>query len=93
MDHEKLVQAARMILEAIGEDTRREGLAETPERMARMYEEVFEGLEKDPDPEVKTVFTEEYDEIVLVKECQDYAEIATLLTRGQASGVLVRCFE
>jgi GTP cyclohydrolase I len=68
MDHEKLVQAARMILEAIGEDPRREGLVETPERMARMYEEVFAGVEMDPDPEVKRVFTEEYDEIVLVKD-------------------------
>ena len=68
MDHGKLVQAARLILEAIGEDPTREGLLETPERMARMYEEVFEGLEKDPEPEVKTIFTEEYDEIVLVKD-------------------------
>jgi GTP cyclohydrolase I len=68
MDHRKLVQAARMILEAIGEDPAREGLADTPERMARMYEEVFEGLTKDPDLEVKTIFTEEYDEIVLLKD-------------------------
>jgi GTP cyclohydrolase I len=68
MDHQKLVKAARMILEAIGEDPSREGLLETPERIARMYEEVFEGLGKNPDPEVKTVFTEDYDEIVLVKD-------------------------
>ncbi len=68
MDHEKLVKAARLILEAIGEDPNREGLVETPERMARMYEEVFEGLHRDPEPEVKTVFSEEYDEIVLVKD-------------------------
>ena len=68
MDHQKLVKAARMVLEAIGEDPDREGLLQTPERMARMYEEVFEGLHKDPDLEVKTIFTEEYDEIVLVKD-------------------------
>jgi GTP cyclohydrolase IA len=68
MDHEKLVAAARMILEAIGEDTKREGLLETPERMARMYEEVFSGIEKVPETEVKTIFTEDYDEIVLVKD-------------------------
>ena len=68
MDHQKLVQAARLILEAIGEDPGREGLLETPERMARMYEEVFEGLKKDPELEVKTIFTEDYDEVVLVKD-------------------------
>jgi GTP cyclohydrolase I len=68
MDHAKLVQAARLILEAIGEDPGREGLLETPERMARMYEEVFEGLTKNPEVEVKTIFTEEYDEVVLVKD-------------------------
>ena len=68
MDHQKLVRAARMILEAIGEDPEREGLRETPERMARMYEELFEGLTRDPMLEVKTIFTQEYDEIVLVKD-------------------------
>ena len=69
MDHPKLVQAVRMILEAIGEDPNREGLRDTPERVARMYEEVFSGLRKDPREEIKTVFTDEdYDEIVLVKD-------------------------
>ena len=70
MDHQKLVQAARMILEAIGEDPDREGLVETPERIARMYAEVFAGLKQDPKLEVKTVFTQDYDEIVLVKDIQ-----------------------
>jgi GTP cyclohydrolase I len=68
MDHEKLVRAARLILEAIGEDPEREGLRETPERIARMYEEVFQGLQQDPGTSIKTTFTEEYDEIVLVKD-------------------------
>lgn len=68
MDHEKLVKAARMILEAIGEDPGREGLQQTPERVARMYEEVFSGLQRDPHQGIKTIFTEEYDEIVLVKD-------------------------
>jgi GTP cyclohydrolase I len=57
-----------MILEAIGEDPDREGLRETPERIARMYEEVFSGLHRDPEDSLKTVFTEQYDEIVLVKD-------------------------
>ena len=68
MDHEKLVLAARMILEAIGEDPEREGLIETPERVARMYEEVFSGLGDEPIDRMKTIFTEEYDEIVVVKD-------------------------
>ena len=68
MDHEKLVAAARMILEGIGEDLDREGLRDTPERVARMYEEVFSGLHQDPGRSIKTIFTEEYDEIVLVKD-------------------------
>jgi GTP cyclohydrolase IA len=68
MDHAKLVRAARLILEAIGEDPEREGLRETPERVARMYEEVFAGLDQDPAASIKTIFTEQYDEIVLVKD-------------------------
>ncbi len=68
MDHEKLVEASRMILEAIGEDPNREGLHRTPERMARMYSELFQGLSEDPDTVLNTVFTEDYDEIVVVKD-------------------------
>ncbi|MFQ5653950.1 MAG: GTP cyclohydrolase I FolE [Planctomycetota bacterium] len=68
MDHDKLVAAARMILEAIGEDPDREGLRDTPERVARMYGEVFRGLRENGDGVLETVFTEEYDEIVLVKD-------------------------
>ena len=69
MDHDKIVAAVRMILEAIGEDPDREGLRMTPERVARMYREVFSGLDADPAEQLKTIFAdEEYDEIVLVKD-------------------------
>ena len=67
-DHDKLVAAGRLILEAIGEDPDREGLRDTPERIARMYEEVFDGMLRDPAEELKTIFTEDYDEIILVKD-------------------------
>ncbi len=67
-DHDKLVRAGRMILEAIGDNPDREGLQDTPQRMARMYAEVFAGLGMDPREAVKTVFTEDYDEIVLLKD-------------------------
>ena len=68
MDHAKLVEGARLILQGIGEDLNREGLRDTPERIARMYEEVFWGLHVDAGDSFKTIFTEQYDEIVLVKD-------------------------
>jgi len=69
MDHEKLVTAVRMILEAIGEDPEREGLRETPDRVARMYKEVFAGLDMDPREVLTKIFCDEsYDEIVLVRD-------------------------
>ena len=48
MDLEKIEVAVQMILEAIGEDPKRSGLQDTPKRVARMYAEIFSGLEKDP---------------------------------------------
>ncbi len=48
IDQERLRQAVRMLLEAVGEDPDREGLRETPSRVARMYEELFAGLHEDP---------------------------------------------
>ncbi|MCI0652146.1 MAG: GTP cyclohydrolase I FolE [Planctomycetes bacterium] len=68
MNKDKIAAAVRMILEAIGEDPKREGLAETPERIARLYEEVFAGLTQDRDKVLSTVFHEKHDEIVLVKD-------------------------
>ncbi|MEM7164358.1 MAG: GTP cyclohydrolase I FolE [Planctomycetota bacterium] len=73
MDHDKLVTAGRMILEAIGEDPDREGLEKTPDRIARMYAEVFSGLGKDPASVLSTVFTEKYDEVVMVKDIPFYS--------------------
>ena len=48
MDTQRLERAVREILEAVGEDPSREGLLETPARVARMYQEIFSGLEADP---------------------------------------------
>ena len=61
-------QAVTMILEAIGEDPRREGLVDTPKRVAKMYAEIFDGLNKDPREYFETVFHENHDEVVLVKD-------------------------
>ncbi len=68
VDYKKMEQAVTMILEAIGEDTGREGLVDTPKRVAKMYAEVFEGLNKDPRDYFETVFHEDHDEVVLVKD-------------------------
>lgn len=72
-DAKKIEQAVRMILEAIGEDPDREGLKETPQRVARMYEEVFSGLYEDPLEHLEKLFTEQHEEMVLVKDIPVYS--------------------
>ncbi|MFC4410968.1 GTP cyclohydrolase I FolE [Chungangia koreensis] len=73
IDTKKIQEAVLMILEAIGEDPYREGLLETPKRVAKMYEEVFEGLHQDPKIYFETVFHENHEEIVLVKDIPFYS--------------------
>jgi GTP cyclohydrolase I len=68
VDHKRIERAVREILIAVGENPDREGLLETPARVARMYAEVFAGLHKDPRVHLSRVFTESYDEIVLLKD-------------------------
>jgi GTP cyclohydrolase IA len=67
VDLKRIAAAVREILLAIGENPDREGLADTPDRVARMYEEMFAGLRKDPAALLQTTFAEKYDEMVLVK--------------------------
>jgi GTP cyclohydrolase I len=68
VDLARISRAVREILLAVGEDPDREGLRETPERVARMYAEVFEGLHQDPRGHLSTLFTQKYDEMVLIKD-------------------------
>ena len=68
IDLEKMKLAVRMILEAVGEDPDREGLLETPRRVANMYAEMFEGLTLDPGRHLDVTFPETYDEMVLVRD-------------------------
>ena len=74
MDKERVERAVREILEAVGEDPQREGLRETPARVARMYEEIFSGLSADPAEHLK-IFHEggRHDELVLVKDIPLYS--------------------
>lgn len=73
MDKEKIARAVRDILEAIGEDPDREGLKETPERVARMYEEVFSGLSEDPHEHLKLFDEKGNDELVVVRDIPLYS--------------------
>jgi GTP cyclohydrolase I len=68
VDLPRIQAAVREILLAVGEDPEREGLLETPARVARMYAEVFSGLHEDPAHHLKKTFNEKYDEVVLVKD-------------------------
>lgn len=72
-DRNKIEQAVHMILEAIGEDPDREGLKHTPSRVARMYEEIFCGLRENPKDHLQVLFTEDHEEMVLVKDIPFYS--------------------
>lgn len=73
VDLDKIEKAVSMILEAVGEDVNREGLKDTPKRVAKMYAEVFSGLKEDPKEYFKTVFHEGHEELVLVKDIPFYS--------------------
>jgi GTP cyclohydrolase I len=73
MDQQKIMKAFRMIIEAIGDDPEREGLKGTPERVARMYEEIFSGLSEDPRKHLEVYFNEQHEEMVLVRDIPFYS--------------------
>lgn len=73
MDKPRIEAAIREILIAIGEDPDREGLVETPDRVARMYEEIFSGLEEDPEKHLKIFTEEDNDEMVVVRDIPLYS--------------------
>lgn len=68
VDLERIARAVREILIACGEDPDREGLRKTPQRVARMYAEMFSGLHGDPRELTRTFFTENYDELVVLRD-------------------------
>jgi len=73
IDTERIIKAVKEILIAVGEDTEREGLKKTPERVARMYTELLGGMHEDPKKHLKSTFTENYDEIVLLRDIAFYS--------------------
>ncbi|MFC1865404.1 GTP cyclohydrolase I FolE [Chloroflexota bacterium] len=72
-DHEKIKVAVKSIIEAIGEDPQREGLADTPRRVAEMYDELFMGLGKDPRQELNVDYELGHREMVILKDIPFYS--------------------
>jgi GTP cyclohydrolase I len=68
VDRARVERAVRELLAAIGEDDQREGLVDTPRRVAAMYEELFSGLHTDPSHHLNVTFAAEHDEIVMVRD-------------------------
>lgn len=73
VDQDKIQEAVKLLLEGIGEDVHREGLVDTPERIARMYEEIFGGMEEDAAEHLSKVFTVDSHEMVLEKDIVFYS--------------------
>ena len=100
VDIERAAAAVREILIAIGEDPDRDGLKETPERVARAYQEMFSGLESDPAEVLSKTFEIEHDEMVLVRDievwstCEHHllpftgvAHVAYIPAKGRITGL------
>ena len=88
-NQEKVEQAVYQLLEALGENPEREGLLDTPKRVAKMYAEMFSGLNEDPKDQFTAVFSEVHDEVVLVKDIPFYsmAHVAYLPSGDKVTGL------
>ena len=73
MDLDRIAKAVREILEAIGEDPDRDGLQDTPERVARMYAEICSGIHQDPGEHLTVTFEASHDEMILVRDIPIYS--------------------
>ena len=73
VDQDKIREAVRLLLEGMGEDPSREGLLDTPDRIARMYTEIFAGMDEDAKEPLSKVFTVEDSEMVLEKDITFYS--------------------
>ena len=73
MDLDRIAKAVREVLEAIGEDPDRDGLRDTPERVARMYAEICSGIHEDPGEHLTVTFEASHDEMVLVRDIPIYS--------------------
>ena len=69
----RIEEAVKIILKAIGEDLNRDGLRDTPRRIANMYEEIFAGINRDPLKELKTYRAKNEDEMIIIKDIPFYS--------------------
>jgi len=67
MDKKRIEKAIKELLIAVGEDVDRQGIKDTPARVARMYEEILGGMKKNPETELEVIFEKEHDEVILLK--------------------------
>ena len=73
VDKNKIIEGVKLILEGIGEDVNREGLVDTPERIARMYEEIFSGMDEDAAVHLNKTFTAENTDMIIEKDISFYS--------------------
>ncbi len=73
IDAERIEKAVEEILLAVGEDVNRDGLKKTPQRVARMYAELLGGMHDDPEEHLRSIFAENYEEIVLLRDIPFYS--------------------
>lgn len=73
MDKEKIIEGVKLILEGVGEDVTREGLVETPDRIARMYEELFAGMNKNATEHLSKTFSVDNNEMVIESDISFYS--------------------
>jgi len=73
MDKKRIEKAIKEIIEAIGDNPDREGLRRTPERVAKMYSELFKGINKNPEKVIRVYNTPHYDEIIILKDISFYS--------------------
>lgn len=73
VDQKKIEEAVKLLLEGIGEDVTREGLVDTPNRIARMYEEIYRGMDEDASQHLRKTFSVDSNEIVVVKNITFYS--------------------
>lgn len=73
MEKKKIEKAIKEIIEALGEDSKREGLKKTPQRVARMYSDIFKGIHKKPEKAIRVYHATNYDEIIIIKDIPFYS--------------------
>jgi GTP cyclohydrolase I len=73
LDKKLIEEGVKLVLKGIGENTEREGLIDTPRRVADMCEEIFSGINQDPSATIKTMFDENHDEIIIIKDIPFYS--------------------